>query len=335
MRSSTPSVQADTLLAPSGRLNDPTLGSILVKVNGVSGSGTPNVAVTASVSSVTPNTAKPLTVTPSPTDAQGCSYILKVTPGTYDVTITKAGYISDDEQLTNATKKTISVGAGAAATAGFQFDQAGSYTSVYASNYAGTAHIPTNMDTTYSNTYLNYVAPAASNPIQLHPYLAGYQIIAGKYADPNTPTVFCKSVDPEQWPDVSVSGVNYSGQRGDPVAPSPGQPASGPVAMGVATITFKSPTGTYLNAVSQTSAPGTDDPGCGLPVTYTFGTVMSTTAANAYTVAVPFGSWKFYTGTSATSTTNTVPASAVVLKTRGPAIPASNVVTFDPRVVVP
>ena len=65
MRPATSPVQADTLIAPNNRINDPALGTIIVSVVGASGAGTPGVTVTVTPSAV-PNGATALTTTPVP-----------------------------------------------------------------------------------------------------------------------------------------------------------------------------------------------------------------------------------------------------------------------------
>ena len=89
-------VRADTVLAPSSKINDPLLGTILVRVKNAGGTGSANVTVTATPVSGTGATA--ITETILPTDAEGCTYVLKVKPGTYTVQISRADSVTEKQQ---------------------------------------------------------------------------------------------------------------------------------------------------------------------------------------------------------------------------------------------
>lgn len=335
MRSTTAPVQSDTILAPDGRINDPSLGSILVAVLNSSGTGSAGVSVTATPSSVTGNTAAALTVAPLATDAQGCSYILKVAPGTYDVKVSKSGYV-DTMQSVGSSVRTVAVAAGSAASAGFQFDLAGKYDVTYAPNYSASPAIikPTNLEMTYLNTYGTFYTSASVNPAPLHPFSAGYVAIPGHYVDPSVPSGGCKSVDPEAWPVRTVGTTTYVGQRVPLKAVLPGDTIGLQAPMGVATLKLKSVGGTYLNAVSQASAPGTEDPGCAVGMKYTFGAVLSTSTVLTHALALPYGSWKLYSANSATGTNNLIGTAAVTLTGQGTLTSSTGIVTFDPREAV-
>lgn len=335
MRDPNIAAHADTILAPNSRINDPLKGTILVHVIGANGVGMPNVTVTAAPNpSVVGNTAAALTVTPAATDIQGCSYILKVVPGTYDVTISKSGYISSDQSL-DSTSTTVGVVAGASASAGFQFDNAGRFTTKYATNAPG-ATIPTNLDVSYLNSYGTYVAKATTGEVKLHPFADGYTMIAGKYVDPTLPSGGCASVDPAAWPSNAVAGVTYAGSRPDVVAAAPGQaplPAgtTALVPMGVVSISLSNGSGGFLNAVSQATAPGTGDPGCAVGMSYTFGQLITSSTAKTYTIALPYGSWKLYQDSSSTGTKNQISTSGMTPVGTTVVLSGSNVITFDPR----
>jgi hypothetical protein len=84
--------------------------------------------------------------------------------------------------------------------------------------------------------------------------------------------------------------------------------------------------------VSQASAPGTDDPGCAVTMTYLFGVLPASSPAQ---VALPFGSWLLYYGTAAGTQTTAVPVPSQAVLTRGSVAAPSGIVTLDPRTVVP
>ncbi|WBM81192.1 type II secretion system protein [Cryobacterium breve] len=328
MRSTTVPVKSDTVVAPGNKINDPTLGTILVSVLAASGTGSAGVTVTATPSTPA-NGAVAITDVPDPTDAQGCSYVLKVVPGNYDVKISRANSIDVNQGTTSTT--TVGVAAGAAASVAFQYDLAGTFSAKYAANYtSGSTLIPNNLDTTVRSTYGVYTTTATTNAlsrvISLHPFTSGYEPIAGKYVAPAGTAPSCLSVDPARWTTAAADGA--VGHTPAAVSALPGGPAVDlPVPMGVLTVTGLS--GKYLKAVSQATAPLTGDPGCTVTMTYTFGALGS----GNQQIGLPYGSWLFYWGTSTTQTT-LVPATSLAVLNRG-VVAATGVVTLDPRTVLP
>jgi prepilin-type N-terminal cleavage/methylation domain-containing protein len=331
MQSASSAVTSYTVIDPKSRINDPTKGTILVSVLSATGSGADGVSVTASPSS-TPNGATALTVAPAATDAQGCTYILKVVPGNYDVTVSRSGYVDVNQAATSTT--TVGVTAGASASVGFQYDDAGDFTMTYISNYPSAGvKIPTNMGTSFLSTYGTFVSPGTTNnltrTVSLHPFTAGYSVLAGRYVEPNGSSAGCVAVDPEEWPDV-VEGVNlFVGKRTAPVATVPGGAVSTNVPMGVFSLKGGS-TGTYLKAVSVDATPRCED-----GMTYVFGAIVPTSSSTSVSIALPYGSWKLYTGTSAATQTTAVGGSRMTMLTRGTVDNGTNIVLLDPRVLGP
>jgi prepilin-type N-terminal cleavage/methylation domain-containing protein len=322
-------VRADTLIAPNSRINDPTLGTIIVSVKSASGAGTPGVTVSVTPSAV-PNGATALTTTPPVTDADGCSFALKVTPGNYDVTLSSTNYV-DIKQNTAPKVTALGVTAGGASTAPFDFDNGALFTLNYASNYTGSVPIrPTNLDTTFLSTvggdFTTKLGVATST--RLFPFSGGYATIAGAYVPPAGTAPTCINVDPASWTVPAADGA--VGQAPQTAAALPGGPVTAKVPMGVVTVSGLT-ANKYLTAVSQASAPGTGDPGCGIQTVYTFPQLTTTST----TVALPFGSWVFYTGSSSGSTTTPIATSSVSLLTRGILTPTTKIVTLDPRGLVP
>lgn len=313
MRPGTEPVRSDTVIDPDERINDPAKGTILVSVLDATGLGVSGVTVSASPS---PGSAV------QPTDAQGCTYILKVAPATYTVTASSAGYRSGD-QATSASQ-TVSVVAGQSVSVGFLYARAGTFTANLAAGYTPppgvTLRIPTDLQTTFWNTYGLYPqTPSAgggtrTQTFPLHPYPSGYQAFAG----------ICDLADPGQWPEEAAPGGTLRGVRVEPAAALPGGTATIDVPMGIVTIAGGG-SGQYLRAVST-------DAGC--TATYKFGAVLS---AAPTTIALPYGTWQLQRASSATGTWANVPASALSVPT--PAVPTATAiaptgtVTFDPRVV--
>jgi prepilin-type N-terminal cleavage/methylation domain-containing protein len=338
MRNTAAPAVADTLLAPNSRINDPQKGTILVHVFGPDGTDRSGIAVNAAPTpGVVGNTAAALTVTPNNTDIQGCSYILKVTPGTYDVTVTKAGFIGDDNKTLGSASKTIGVAQGTSASAAFQFDNAGLFSSALAVNAGATPNIlvPTNLDLSYLAASGTYIRAYTGSAVSLHPYGDGYTVIAGKYVNSATSSQTCPAIDPEAWPDKTVGPVTYSGTRPAAIAAQPGQAASkvAQVTMGVITVTLNKTNGAFINAVAQPSVTPSGNPGCPVAMAYTFGSQVTNAANKTFTLALPWGTWKLYQGTNGTATTNQIGnggmaavAGATIVKE------SSNAVTLDPRV---
>jgi hypothetical protein len=108
------------------------------------------------------------------------------------------------------------------------------------------------------------------------------------------------------------------------------------------------PSKAYLTAVQQTTGPG-GDPGCATPPNkYTFGTGPYNNGTTV-TLALPYGSWLIYTGSSSGSTTTLVPAAKITItdsaiafvnggtgelltgEVGGSAVTGAGAVTLDPR----
>jgi type II secretory pathway pseudopilin PulG len=80
-------VRADSALAPSTRINDPTAGTVLIHVFNEHGDGLQGVSVALAKTSGGIGVTDPLDAT----DVDGCTFVLKAPPGTYNVTLSKAG----------------------------------------------------------------------------------------------------------------------------------------------------------------------------------------------------------------------------------------------------
>ena len=327
MRATTPVVRADSALAPGSRINDPSLGTVLVSVLSASGRGAAGVAVSA-VPGAVPNGAASLTETPAATDAQGCSYLLKVRPGTYDVSVSYPNFV-DRDQATTSTQ-TVGVAAGGAASVAFTYDKAGTVTVRYGTNVtSGSTLLPSNLSTTFRSTYKPYAAVNATNAnvqtFRLHPFASGYEAFAGRFIAATPSTAGCVSVDPAAWTTPASDGA--IGTAVAPVATLPGGVANVDVPLGVLTVAGLA--GQYLLAVSQPAGVAAGDPGCALGTTFSFGPLPAGASAQ---IGLPFGSFALFSGASSATASTPVPAANLVLLTRGSI--AGSVVTLDPRLVV-
>ena len=315
----TNSVTSDTVLAPVGRINDPTQGTITIAAKRADGSGAAGVTPT-----ITPVSggATALATAPPATDSDGCSYALRVTPGVYDVSLSKSGYVDITQNATPTLS--VTVVAGATTSAPFGYDQAASFAMTYAPGAPSGTEFATNADNSFVNTYgtsylSNYPATA-----KLYPWAVGYVPIAGHYIAPTQLSPGCRSVDPSEWPAGTPAGgpALAAGNHGPGVAAGPGGTAAMTVPMGL--LKVKSSKAGTFTAVSATPIAGWGDPGCGTPMTYTFANIVANTDTN---IALPFGTWTIsVTPSSGTATLTLTPLNNVVS-----GLVSGNKVMLDPR----
>jgi len=320
MLSTTSPVRSDTLISPENRINDPSLGTIRVSVLNSGGTGFSGATVT-----ITPqgSTGAVLDEQPAPTDSDGCSFALKVTPGSYTVSISRAGGVSTTHATSSSTA--VTVAAGGSVGAAFQYDLASTYSLNYANNYAGPApKFPIDLNTTYFASLGSYIETGRKAQTSLFPSTSGYVGIAGNYVAPVAGTAGCISVDPLSWSQGTVAGVALAdGARPAPVAAKPNTTYSMGIPMGV--LTVKSTGVGTLTAVSATPPSGLGDPGCASPMTYSFGQVLIN---GSTTIALPFGSWTL-SSTNSSGTKSAITGANVAVNTRGSV--TANTVTLDPR----
>jgi prepilin-type N-terminal cleavage/methylation domain-containing protein len=325
-RSVTAPVTSETVLAPSDRINDPALGTIVVKVTGAGGAGNPGVAVTIGAASSPNGAVAP--ATPAPTNAQGCTYALKVKPGNYDVSLAKTGNV-DIKQDSSPKTTPVVVKAGTSSSASFTYDTSGRYTLRYASNYPSNVLLPSDLETTFVSTLGGVqTVTSAPNPATLFP--VAYTVLAGGYVAPikndkgAVTNVPCVDVDPAAWAATPGNGV---GQPLTAVAAAPGGTATIDVPMGVVRLPNQTGTSTVIAQSVGTTANG--DPGCNTNKTYTF------TVSGQKEVALPFGTWKFsivvldLLGLVKAQTPLSLDADAI--RTRGTLDKATGAATLDPR----
>ncbi|WAB84824.1 prepilin-type N-terminal cleavage/methylation domain-containing protein [Microcella daejeonensis] len=326
MRDTGATVRTYTVIDPKNRINDPTKGTILVSVLGGAGAGSAGVTVTATPASPA-NGATTLAEAPLPTDAQGCTYILKVTPGNYNVSVSRSGYVDVAQNATSTI--TVGVTAGAAASVGFQYDRAATFTARYAPSVTGPAPIiPNNMVTTFLSSYGAHQSTATNanmtRAIALHPFAAGYEAVAGAYAAPNEANQGCLAPDPAAWPTTEQAGVTYVGRRAPAAAAVPGGATTIDVPMGTFQLTVSS-SNRWVRAISVNTGPG---PGCAIGMEYRWNELPMGTSR----LALPFGTWEIRTGNS-TNNRNNVPILGAI-QAEGTSLIAAALgrVTLDPRV---
>ncbi|WP_295127505.1 prepilin-type N-terminal cleavage/methylation domain-containing protein [uncultured Leifsonia sp.] len=337
MRTGASPVQASTLLAPAGPINDPTTGTIIVHVRDASGVGVAGVPIGVAVDgSVSPNTGTTVSPAPSATDVDGCSYVLKVVPGSYIVTIGTAGdgRISSDQQ--QPLKLSVPVTAGQSSVLDKQYDTAATPKLTLAPGAPATTMFPTNLTVTYvpqGDAYTTRVTTATVSGVTttstlLFPFSSGYQAFAGTYVavgPAGGAAPICLSVDPGAWTIPNASG--NVGVRSDPIIGITSG-ATGTVTMPQVTVAGVS--GRWLVAVSAPAASTVGDPGCTTGMSLTF----AKASTSSVTLALPYGSWKLYSLARQTDTVSSSPvvaSTSITLPAGSPPFTTGNIFTLDPR----
>jgi prepilin-type N-terminal cleavage/methylation domain-containing protein len=317
-------VVLDTLIAPSSAVSSATASTIVIGVR--TATGGPNTGVAVTITPVSGG-ATSLSNPPAATDANGCSYAVGVTPGTYKVTIAKAGNIDTTGDATpDASVATVAGGVG---NKSFLFDRAVTATAGGPLNLKDgvAAKLPTTLPMTYR--YNDTLVTSSTTTATLFPY--PWTAIAGTYSDA------CKNVDPTAWPtanNLATSPNIFNATDGS----TPGYNPTTPL-----TVTARAPMGVFdvkmsgldtvlVATVKNTSAVANGDPGCSPTTTYYF-TGMS--AATKTTVALPFGTWTLRGSTSLlgllSSNSQTISSNPDVSNLKVSS--SGNVVTLDPRTV--
>ncbi|PYY41528.1 prepilin-type N-terminal cleavage/methylation domain-containing protein [Curtobacterium sp. MCPF17_046] len=284
------SVSLDTLIAPSSRINADGTGAILVTIRNAAGTGAAGVPVTITAN---PGGGGAAVTAPAVTDGSGCTYALKVQPGTYTVSASTPGGI-DSSQQEVAKNQNVSVSAGTDAAVTFTYDQAHTFQVAYGTSYpGGTAKLPTNLTTTlYNGVGGSSFFAGTPTTIKAFPYQDGYQVMAGAYVDADGGgTATCLSPNPGKWTTATNGAIGQAPEAVDAaagVADPPGKRVTVP--MGIVTVPIDSGY-PYITAVSDSAAPDFD-PGCNAPSPKTL--TFSGLAAGNATIALPYGTWSLY-----------------------------------------
>ena len=329
-------VHADSALAPSSRINDPSYGVVLVSVLGIDGDGRSGVTVR-----VTPESGgggMTITDTIDNTDVDGCTYVIKVAPGKYKIEVEKTGYI-DTNQIAVPSYTQQVIAAGSTTTASFQYENAGSFVLKFAATSNLTPNLPSNLENTYIGGLVNHLKTGTASPLKLHPFASGYQGVSGDSA-------VCLNVDPENWTENSTMA---DGMRAPAAAAAPGTSANLPVPMGVVNVAIPNDNNRrYVTAVQQVTTASSGNPGCVTAKTYTFSTQF--TKSTTVPIALPYGSYKIYTGSFGSTSSSNLMSSGVTpidgvvsVDTSGTLIKGilgnskfvSTILTLDPRQVKP
>ncbi|WIE75486.1 prepilin-type N-terminal cleavage/methylation domain-containing protein [Curtobacterium sp. MCSS17_007] len=317
-------VVLDTLISPSSAVTSATASTIVIGVKTATGGPNQGVAV-----AFTPRSggASAIARPPAATDANGCTYAVGVTPGTYRVTITKAGNIDPDG--TAAPYADVTTAAGGVGNKTFQFDRGLTVTAGGPLNLKDgvSAKLPTALPMTYR--YDDQVKTVSTVTTTLFPYQ--WKAVAGAFSDT------CTNVDPSAWPTANGFATSPNiFNAADGVTPGFNPTTDSTVTarapMGIVDVTTSGLDTVLVAKVKNTSAVPNGDPGC-QATTYVFTGLSS---LRPTTIALPFGTWSL-AGTTAVG--NLLASGSVKIAANPDALnlkttTSGNVVTLDPRTVV-
>lgn len=284
------SIAMNSMVAPSTSVTAANLGTIIVSVTrAANGAGNQGVSVSIAPNASNPSGATAITSTIPQTDPTGCSYALNVKPGRYDVTLTKSGNIDDGTSAnslgtqTTAPSATVTVGANQTSAANFNFDTASTYTLKWQdpTNPTAAFALPTSAPVTLRRKTTD-IGPLTTTTTQAFPFTDGYRAVAG------TPSK-CLSADPTNWPANGTAVVPPSAA----VAPAnAGDPVTAYAAVQSVQVKLAGASDNALTATTTTPVANSGDPGCATTTTYTF-----TGLSNTSTIALPYGTYTFSSGT--------------------------------------
>jgi len=335
----TRSVTMSSAIAPLSNINSDATGTIIVTITGANnGQAIPGANVTITPTSGGGGSA--LTIPPQDTDNAGCSFGLLVSPGSYTVSASLAGYV-DMNQSSSATTPNgapVSVVAGQNTIVNLTYDRAATFPLTYPAG----ATLPTNLPVSFFHATPG-TTPFTGTPTsaKAFPWGDGYTIIAGTFVYTATPSpVSCLDTNPASWTTARAA----DGAVGSPPSPVVGAAgATAPsTAVGMGTLTLGNVAaykGKYITAVTVAPPSGSGDPGCSIGQTLKFPVVPA--GVSSLTLALPYGTWELYAGTTAGSTTTALPSSGngvptlITPGTINSLSGGANSVTLDPRTVLP
>ena len=310
--SGTQQVEMSSAIAPLTNINSDTTGSILVGVTNANGIGVSGVVPTVS--------GGPAGVTFPATDAEGCTYVAGVAPGTYKVSVARTGYI-DSTQQPSPSSQSVTVSVGSSGAAAFTFDKVTTYSFKYVTSPASSAILPTNLPLSITNgTSGTTVLDPAPTSAALFPFPSGYQAVAGLYsADVSSDAAAtCLGPEPGAW-----TTANKAGKKG---TATEFKDATGPIPISMGAITLAKPDkALFITAKTTTAVNG--DPGCAKGMTLSFPKPTS----DSMTIALPWGTWKLFTGGTAGAATTPLALTATNTAMVSNGAVTDGVVLVDPR----
>jgi Tfp pilus assembly protein PilV len=331
MRDGALPVVSDTLINPNDRLSDPELSTILVSVQNGTGVGLAGASITATATTGS-------NVYTTTTDAQGCGFFLKVTPGSYNVVLTHSSGLYVDEKGVSAPTQLIVATAGASASAPFIYDKAATFKVTYSPTNGG--NLPTNLPTTLLSTRnpVTYTATNATSPrtLSVFPSTDGYTPVTGIPAQ-------CPASDPTLW---TANLLKADGVAAPLAIAAPGTTTNVTLPMQSVRVKGLSGNGNYIVAMTKylkaadgrplcapdpATPPAQDPDSAGLVTQYYR---FAATNSSNYTIALPYGTYEIHTSKTAgftPSSSTKISASNLDNAPTDAISVLTGTVTFDPR----
>jgi Tfp pilus assembly protein PilV len=280
---------SDTVITPPVGTYDPNSGHVAVTVLNAAGEPQAGVPVTFTGGSVNATQT---------TTSDGCAFFAYEPAGSYTVTLSRLGYVSDQGVTTPSQAATVV--AGSTVPLQFQYDSAATINATL--QPSGGAPLPASpgIPVSLGNTHIlpsGVKSVAGSGTARtigsLFPFADGYALWAGA----------CSDADPEGI--MPAGGPYYPGASRDAaVAVTPGGSVASAVTLPAATVQTLTLLGLPRPNVAVTAThvvPSgvTADPGCPGGATYALGT---TDGSGRLIVGLPYGTWTISAaGTSTTA----------------------------------
>jgi type II secretory pathway pseudopilin PulG len=264
-------VEADTIVTPPVGTYDSSSGNIAVSV--VNRDGAPASGITIGLTG--PGGESQVTT------EDGCAFFAFLPAGSYTVTATSTGYVSD--QGIASPQQPASVLVGATTSILYLYDQAATLNLTLSGKVLGST-APSGVPMMLANSHIlpsgTKLFPGSGSPrtiANLFPWLDGYEAWAGG----------CTDADPASYP---------GGTRAIAISTTPGATTTATVLMPEirVVVTHDPGTGTPVPVPGQAvQATHAADAGCTGGASYAVGT---TDAAGQLTFALPYGTWQVKVG---------------------------------------
>jgi hypothetical protein len=258
---------------------------------------------------------------PAPTDRNGCAFAIKVAPGTYTITLSRADgevWVSPDQN--RSPSQQVTLGSGSSTNAKFDYARADQYQLTWAS---GSAIRASNQAVTFVSASTRSVVTAPADVQYLYPQSSGYQVFGGTYAKAGTAGGTCKSPNPVEWPTATD---RRTGKARPAVAPDyTVDNVARDVSVNLVTVPVKvKNSDQFVRATAATTAQTNGDPGCALGTTLTFRVPANSTTVS---IALPPGTWSLSSSPNENANYSAANLAEALLGLLG----GGNVVTVDPR----
>ena len=282
---------ANTVVTPPVGTYGANTGNVAVSVKNAAGLPVENLAVSLVQAGETQSTT-----------SDGCAFFGFENVGTYTVSLTGSGYVSDQGVATPTQSATVQ--AGGTTSIQFQYDRAATLNLTLAPTGAAPLPVSPGVPVSLGNTHIlptgvKVVAGTGTTRTigSLFPYVDGWETWAGS----------CSDADPEG---IKPTGGPYyvGGSRTAPISVTPGGTSTGTVAMPALTVQTRTTLGAARAGVAVTATHVVPngvsvDPKCTSGEVYSLGT---TDASGNKTVGLPYGKWTISAAGTSTTVVSTL-----------------------------